>query len=302
MRHLSAAALALCAACNSDLSVVEKAVCDGAQQTAENRVDAPFDLDGDGFFDGNNLDCQSSYAAARLDCDDQNPDVHPGAAEAGCNGLDDDCDPSTPDGQDADGDGAASCDDCDDLDAAVGPGADEVCGDGVDNDCDAATSDGEDLDEDDVLSCDDCNDLDSSIRPGVTELCDDGKDNNCDGFIDEGCDVDRSGIYTISGASSYACAFGYVSVNVRTLALTDAYPTLTISSGTTQPGTMTGAYSSAVDFEVVNNIPGACTEEYRLVGTFDTDDSFAGTLTATFTGGAFCYDCVAQTWSVTGVK
>ncbi|MBL8618602.1 MAG: putative metal-binding motif-containing protein [Deltaproteobacteria bacterium] len=302
LRRAPLALALLACACNSDLSVVEKAVCDGAQQTAEGRVDAPFDLDGDGFYDANNLDCQASYAAARLDCDDQDPAVHPGAAEVGCNGIDDDCDPATIDDEDRDEDGAPSCEDCDDLDAAIFPGGDEVCGDGIDNDCDAETADGEDLDDDGVLSCDDCNDLDSSTRPGVTEVCDDGKDNNCDGFIDEDCDIDRSGIYTISGVTAYSCAFGYVNVNPRTLAVTDAYPTLTVSSGSAQPGTMTGAYASATNFEVVNNIPGACTEEYRLIAAFDSDDSFVGTLTATFTGGSWCYDCANQSWAVTGVK
>ena len=52
---------------------------------------APFDLDEDGFFDGANPDCVDAWDAAQLDCNDANPDVHPGATEV-CNGVDDDCD------------------------------------------------------------------------------------------------------------------------------------------------------------------------------------------------------------------
>jgi len=35
---------------------------------------------------------------AATDCDDQNPDIRPGALEVGCDGVDNDCDPATPDG------------------------------------------------------------------------------------------------------------------------------------------------------------------------------------------------------------
>ncbi|HTJ83878.1 MAG TPA: FG-GAP-like repeat-containing protein [Polyangiaceae bacterium] len=58
-----------------------------------------------------------------------------GTAEIPCNGLDDDCDPSTPDAVDADRDGASACVDCDDNDPARRPGATEICGDGIDQDC-----------------------------------------------------------------------------------------------------------------------------------------------------------------------
>jgi hypothetical protein len=100
------------------------------------------------------------------DCDDNDAEVNPGAAET-CNDVDDDCDGlidlDDPDAPylwytDADGDGygndtTAACGagepddsvryggDCDDTDDGVNPGADEVTGDGVDNDCDESTLD-----------------------------------------------------------------------------------------------------------------------------------------------------------------
>ncbi len=100
------------------------------------------------------------------DCDDTDPDIHPGADER-CNGVDDDCDGEIDEEgavgsdtfyADVDGDGYGDefntieiCDlpsgyvsapyDCDDSRADVNPTADELC-DGVDNDCDG------DIDED----------------------------------------------------------------------------------------------------------------------------------------------------------
>jgi len=114
------------------------------------------DVDGDGF---------AAVIAGGEDCDDQDPEVRPDAAEV-CNGIDDDCDGIT-DAQDQDiadaatwyadadadgfgdaGDSALECSqpegfveddsDCDDTNAAVNPGADEICNQ-LDDDCDGYT-------------------------------------------------------------------------------------------------------------------------------------------------------------------
>lgn len=123
------------------------------------------DNDGDGF--GEAL---SAFAACEApegtvtrgdDCDDDDADVHPEAAEL-CNGVDDNCDQRVDDlgtiegFLDQDGDGYGSipasvenCDppegiatqpgDCDDSTAAVNPGAAERC-DAIDWDCDGEAS------------------------------------------------------------------------------------------------------------------------------------------------------------------
>jgi hypothetical protein len=121
-----------------------------------------YDEDGDGYGGGIvTSDCSGSgWSLFGGDCDDEDPNVHPGHVEY-CNGLDDDCDgvydpgtsaDATPWYRDADDDGwgaegaKRSCDDpgemwieqggdCLDSDPAVNPGAVEVC-DHQDNDCD----------------------------------------------------------------------------------------------------------------------------------------------------------------------
>jgi hypothetical protein len=131
--------------------------------------------------------------AADLDCDDDEPSVHPGAAEQ-CDGVDNNCDGLLPaDESDFDGDGVATCaGDCSDDDPTAYPGAPEIC-DGVDNDCDGDLSEQDD-DGDGFRVCDgDCDDTSFSVRPGAPELCD-GLDTNCDGQIfDDELDADGDG-------------------------------------------------------------------------------------------------------------
>ncbi|MCB9697146.1 MAG: putative metal-binding motif-containing protein [Alphaproteobacteria bacterium] len=131
-------------------------------------IEAWADEDGDGYGGasvGAVCELRAGLADNPSDCDDADPDIHPGAEER-CNGLDDDCidgpDQGLPGARilytDADGDGVgapysaefrcgkARADqveeggDCDDDDPLVSPAAVEVCN-GFDDDCDYLVDD-----------------------------------------------------------------------------------------------------------------------------------------------------------------
>ena len=91
------------------------------------------DMDGDGYFNAQN-------GCTAIDCNDGNPNENPGQQEIPYDGIDNDCDPATPD-DDLDGDGYNLSDDCADDNPNVNPGATEECSDGIDNNCDGLTDD-----------------------------------------------------------------------------------------------------------------------------------------------------------------
>ena len=95
-------------------------------------------------------------ACGLVDCNDNAPNINPGAVEAcgdnidnNCNGLTDSADPVATNCNltciDNDGDdfspqgGICGPIDCNDANPNINPGTNENCGDGIDNDCDGAT-------------------------------------------------------------------------------------------------------------------------------------------------------------------
>lgn len=87
---------------------------------SEEEITGNADADGDGY-------------TRAVDCNDDEPEVHPNADEI-CDGWDNDCDGFWDDVEDCDDDGFTA-DDCDPWDAASYPDAPELH-DGLDNDCD----------------------------------------------------------------------------------------------------------------------------------------------------------------------
>ncbi len=178
--------------------------CDGVDDNGVVFVDYYLDGDGDGYGDGAPVNTctgpPTGHVALSGDCDDAEPLVNPGLAELTCDGLDNDCDPLTPDDGDSDGDGFSICaGDCDDTDPGVFPGGVEVACDGLDNDCDPSTSDGVDADLDGVSACGgDCDDGNDQIFPGNLEICD-GLDNDCDPLTPDDPDLDGDGVSVCTG-------------------------------------------------------------------------------------------------------
>ncbi len=139
-----------------------------------------FDADGDGWYlDGG-------------DCDDTDPDVHPGADDRPYDGIDQDCDGRDLTDVDADGYDATYVggDDCDDTDPGINPGAWDIPNDGIDQDCDGA--DAVDTDGDGWPDDQDCEPADPTVHPGADEACN-GLDDDCNGEVDDGATCDTGG-------------------------------------------------------------------------------------------------------------
>ena len=195
--------------------------CDGSEVCYVDADDDGFRPDTGATVTSSDGDCSDSGEALAIDptgdCDDANPGVNPGAADAAGDGLDANCDGADSCYVDADGDGArtaflvASADtdcldageapatadvDCDDTDASVFPAAGEITGSGVDEDCDGSELCFVDDDDDGyrpddtstVVSVDgDCGDAGEALASDLTGDCDDANAAFNPGAIEADC-------------------------------------------------------------------------------------------------------------------
>ena len=170
---------------NNAVSPNAPELCNGVDDNCNEEIDELGAIDGDifyadddndGFGDTTNTTSACSppqgYVSNDNDCNDNNDSIYPNAPEL-CNGVDDNCDPSSIIDEnamggniwyeDADGDtygdaenSIQSCEkpdgyvlndqDCDDLQAGINPIADESC-DYIDNDCDGQTDESDAIDQ-----------------------------------------------------------------------------------------------------------------------------------------------------------
>ncbi len=176
--------------------------CNGLDDNCNGLVDEEvltvyyLDLDGDGYGGGaaNVRACTKpmGYAEVPGDCNDSNPDIHPGADEV-CNDADDDCNGLVDDGlplldiyPDGDGDGYPP----------PGAVARQKC------DVPIGWAEAQDPDGDGTPDWD-CDDSDTTVHPAAEARCD-GKDNDCDGYVDRWCAEGCGGDWPVSlGGSSH---------------------------------------------------------------------------------------------------
>jgi predicted outer membrane repeat protein len=242
----------------------------------------PDDADGDG------------YTTCAGDCDDAEPTVHGAAAEV-CDGLDNDCDPTTDEAVDDDGDGQAECDgDCDDDEPVVFAGNPELC-DLLDNDCDGDVDEGTEADDDGDgwLECQgDCDDTQGDVFPFAREICD-GLDDDCDGVVPATeDDADGDGYRICEGDCDDAQAW----TNPGATELTDGFDNdcdgdIDVAAVTcdivvpTDHATVQGAIDAASNLDVVCVEPGTYVENIDFSGKSIALRGVAGPGMTTLDGG-----------------
>jgi len=166
-------------------------ICDAQDNDCDGKCDNAdgIDVDRDGYSNCGdfgsfiNHDTGTCAWVPTPDCNDNDPEVHPGAPEL-CNGRDDNCNGLCDEGLDPDGDGYTEC-------GSKDPMIDPLPGECVEM----------------RPQLQDCAPEDGTVNPGAMELCD-GKDTNCDGVFSDATSVCYEG-----GSSDEECREGSMICN-----------------------------------------------------------------------------------------
>lgn len=223
---------------------------------------SPLDVDNDG--DG--------LSENEGDCDDTEFLVTPEANEQPYDGVDNDCNPETPD-DDLDGDGFGIENDCDDQSSSINPNALDAACDGFDNNCDGLV---DELWSGDVYEPNDAfeDGVNLGDITGSTEI-------NLEGYVFPVGDIDRYRFYIDDG---YFDFFGFsvtvssptptadIVLTIRDLGNGTTYNTLEVvddnSGGGSESVTIDGGWGddgSIYEAEVtVSNSEGSCASPYLL--------------------------------------
>jgi hypothetical protein len=193
-----------------------KEICDGFDNDCDGRRDEHWidyrdhDLDGYGSGLGRPFCGKPLPGMVKNgdDCNDFDPNIHPGATEICGNDIDENCDRQTDENKDRDPVSLCSGD-CDDNDSRRYPGATEIMCNGIDENCNGMADDDRNEDGDPVSLCNgDCDDRDSRRYQGNTEFCN-LIDDNCDGTVDNVPPVPAlCGLGVCSAAGSIVCQNG----------------------------------------------------------------------------------------------
>jgi hypothetical protein len=224
--------------------------CDETADACLDACDVDADRDDDGY---------DAVECAGTDCDDSDPDVHPGATEVPGDEADQDCDGHELCFEDLDGDGYRT----------------DVTADSPDLTC---AADGE---APASMAAGDCDDNEDTVHPGAAELPGDGIDNNCDGtmlcFVDADGDGYRTMDETVTVVATTPDCSGFGEAD-------QTRPPTDCDDG--DDGEYPGAW------------PAACSVEDRdCNGHLDNDNDGDGHVDITCASGDDCDDTDAAVWS-----